>query len=238
MTSTQDQLEIDFDESESSLGTSTQEVDSSTVDGSNPNNKKRDSDVAISKNETQSVNRVKFIAVSVLVLSAIGVALTIYYYVKNSETSTFVDSYTFDSQKVLEAIGTSIGNNLGALDSFATNAVSFAAATNQTFPYVTLPDFALKASKVRSLSDGLYISFQPVIQSNQRFAWEVYAMNNEGWVNDTKRMQETDKYYYGNVSYGLPNPTQIFNYTGPMPYDKSKYKKRNCLIVVLEKQKS
>jgi hypothetical protein len=177
-------------------------------------------DTLISTAETKHVNQLKIVALLVLVGSAVGVALVIYYYLRSSEIRNFEDSFSYDSQKVLQAIGASIENNLGAMDSFAINAVSFARASNQSFPFVTFPDFPLRATKLRALSDGMTLAYQPVVLNAQRTKWETYAVDNQAWVNSTLQMQVTDEFYYGTTSYDLPNPTTIFNLTGTMPYDR------------------
>jgi hypothetical protein len=182
-------------------------------------NKENNESSPISLNETRNVHRIKIVAVLVLVGSALAVALVIYFYLRNSEVNAFKDSFSFDSQKVLRAVGFRIESNLGAMDSFANNAVSFAEATNQSWPFVTLPDYALKVSKMRGLSDCLTFTLSPVVTREQRHKWEAYAVDSNSWVNESKKLQENDEFWYGIVPYDEPAPTTITNLTGTMPYE-------------------
>jgi hypothetical protein len=48
-----------------------------------------------------------------------------------------------DSLKVFDAVGT-LDLTLGAVDNFIVKAVSYAKYSNSTWPFVTIPDFAVK----------------------------------------------------------------------------------------------
>lgn len=178
----------------------------------------RSQEEVLGKTETRNVYVLKACAVSVLILSALGIALTVFFYTRNSELYQFENQFHDDANKVMEAIGSSIEDSLGAMDTFATSIVSSARATNQTWPFVTIPDFAIRASKVRSASDGVAIFFQPIVEPGFRRTWENYAWEKQAWVNVTKSLLEKDENYYGNVTYGEQS-REIFNYTGVVPYD-------------------
>jgi hypothetical protein len=124
-----------------------------------------------------------------------------------------------DANKVMDGIGESIKGNLAAMDSFASMMISMAKQTNQTFPFVTIPNFAIKASKLLTLSDGFTISTQPVVYAEQRLQWETYTKENQGWVNQTKQIQEVDVFFHDAVRYDDENPTTIIGLNGTVPYD-------------------
>jgi hypothetical protein len=132
----------------------------------------------------------------------------------------FESVFEFESNKVVESIAASLVSNLGMLDSFAAGSITIANITNQTWPFVTLPDFAIHAAKLRALSDGLYVSLQPVVNNEQRLPWEKYARENSGWVNESRLLQESDEYYYQNVSFDDSNLTRtIVDLDGTLSYD-------------------
>jgi hypothetical protein len=121
--------------------------------------------------ETRNINRLRAIAMFVLGIATLSVAIIVYFKVRHSENIRFYTAYYLDAEKVLLSMGYSIQNNLGVLDSFASTILSFAKQTNQTFPNVTIPNVAIKASKLLTISAGFQISLQPVITSDQRLGW-------------------------------------------------------------------
>jgi hypothetical protein len=146
-------------------------------------------------------------------------AIAIYYFVKSAEMTNFQNMFEADGNKVLDGVGESIKSNLGAMDAFASSMVSIAKQTNQTFPFVTIPKFAIKSSKLLTLCDGFALSTQPVVYAEKRLKYEAYTMENQEWVNDTKKIQELDVFYNDVVTYGDENPKAIFGLNGTKPYD-------------------
>lgn len=145
----------------------------------------------------RAVNCSRALILSVLACSTIGVAFGVYYYVKGEEDRAFKDQFDEDSLKVLESIGTSLDFTLGAVDSFTVNEVSFAESHNWTWPFVTIPNFAVSASKLRALTKAKVVSQYPLVQENQRDDWEAYSVANEGWVNDGLQTQKNDVTFEG-----------------------------------------
>jgi hypothetical protein len=174
---------------------------------------------ALAKIETQNVNRLRLGVGIVLILSTAGIALAIYFFVRHSERSDFEIGYTSDADRLLDGIGMSIHDSLGAMAAFGTMMASIARETNQTFPYVTLPHFAVKASRLLTMTAAIQITIQTVVTSKQRLQWEAYTIQNEWWVNETKAVQDIDQFYYGDAPYGVPNRGVIFNYTSDLPYE-------------------
>jgi hypothetical protein len=142
----------------------------------------------------------------------------VFFWLRRSEEDDFESAFYFESNKVIESIAASLLSNLGAMDSFAAFAITAAKMTNQTWPFVTIPDFAAHAVKIRSLSDGLYVSLQPIVENRQRLAWEQYASENNAWVNESRKLQEADQYFYQDVSYNDSFPPTIFDLDGPLSY--------------------
>ena len=80
---------------------------------------------------------VLFILVSAAVLLSFGV----YKYTKKEAESRFEAEYRIYANELIEAFHMSIERRLGAINAMATAITSHALATNQTFPFVTVPDF-------------------------------------------------------------------------------------------------
>lgn len=164
---------------------------------------------AIAHNETIKVKQLRLMVGFVLLASAVGAACAVYYFTSSTEVSQFEDQFQEDANKVLQAMGSSMEDTKAALDVFVASIVSFARYTNQTWPFVTIPDFAIRASKVRTLSEGVGIFLQPIVTPEERLDWEQYAYDNRYWVNESMKLQEDAEDYFGpsfmTRKFGVPS---------------------------------
>jgi hypothetical protein len=131
---------------------------------------------ALAKTETNTIRGLKLLVLLALSLSAVAVALAVYFYIRASENREFEDQFEDDATKVLAAIGASLDSSLSAVDAFVVSIVSYAKATNQTWPFVTIPDYAARAGKIRSLADAVVIGTYPLVKSEDRKEWERYSI--------------------------------------------------------------
>ena len=59
----------------------------------------------------------------------------------------------------------------------------YALGTNATWPFVTLPRFQAQGALARNQTNaGSIIALQPLVTNENRQAWEKYAVENQGWV--------------------------------------------------------
>jgi hypothetical protein len=155
----------------------------------------------IGKKESEEVLRFKFIVLLILVISAVVVATCVNIYVKKKEQSQFAEKFRTDALKVLDTVSNSIDRTLIPMDSLAVDLVSYARATNATWPCVTLPNYALRMSKALPQTDAMVIQFIPFVKPSERKKWEHYVSQNYFWLNETMALQETWDGYYGPIAY-------------------------------------
>jgi hypothetical protein len=172
----------------------------SAGDYSNPGSQSEMSE-SIAKAETKDIFRLKFVVATVLVCSAVGVALWVYLYVTWNEQALFEKQFDGDSDKILQALGASWDKTLGLMDGLAITLVSSARDKNQTWPCVTLPDFAVRMSKVVPLTDAVNINVLPIVTKETRQRWEAYTRDNDGWVNEAVAIQDNWDGYFGPIAY-------------------------------------
>jgi hypothetical protein len=171
----------------------------------------------IAKQETRDVLRHKLVVSIVLLLSSLGIAVSTYLHLSRIEHANFENQFQDDSKKLLQAIGSSLDKTLGTFDGLAVTMVSSAKAAKEEWPFVTLPDFAVRLSKLLPLSDAFTILILPLVTAEQRKDWEAYALSHDDWVNESMAVQETWDGYYGPVVYDWkPTPT-IHNDLGEIP---------------------
>ncbi|KAG7338693.1 adenylate/guanylate cyclase [Nitzschia inconspicua] len=96
-----------------------------------------------------------------------------------------------------------------------------AEATNQTWPYVVVEDFAVRAEKIRSLANAVYVSTYHLVQPEQRYEWQNFtAKTGNKWINESISVIEN----YKDVDYWQI----IWNYTSwDVIWDYDEYDKEN-----------
>lgn len=84
-------------------------------------------------------------------------------------------------------------------DSFITKVTSHAYYSNQTWPFVTIPNFSVEATKLLRLSKAFHMGMYHVVEVEQRNDWEEYAdLHHKEWIKDSIEIQTNDPNYHGN----------------------------------------
>jgi len=167
--------------------------------------------------ETKAVYYLKMQLLALLCALAVGVAATVFFLSRSSEMQIFEEAAADDSAKILESVGGTMDMTLGAIDSLVVSITSWADHSNNSWPFVTLPDHAVKFPKVRDLSKALYICFFPFVSLAQKPMWEQYSLQlGDAWVQDAMDQQKKDVNYHGIHldEYYDPSPV-IFSVDGP-----------------------
>lgn len=61
-----------------------------------------------------------------------------------------------------------------------------AKVTGQTWPFVVVPDFAVRAEKIRSLANAVYVNTYHVVRREQRDEWQNFtAATGNTWINES-----------------------------------------------------
>lgn len=130
--------------------------------------------------ETRSVSILRLAVLSTLLMTAAVVSAGVYLYTRNEERHNFTSHFEDSAQQVVESFHDVVERNLGAVGSLSTDFTSYALRSNSSFPFVTLPDFALKGSHFRAQSGSHIVHWLPLVTDENRAAWEKYA-------NETRR---------------------------------------------------
>ena len=83
--------------------------------------------------------------------------------------------------------------------SMAISVTSYAKDRGHDFPFVTLPDFEARAQKALALSGAESLSYSPLVEANDRAAWENYTVTHgPTWIRNTLD-------YHGLQEKDIPN---------------------------------
>jgi hypothetical protein len=153
----------------------------------------------MSKKATKKVFHLKLLLLLILLASASSLASFAYIYIKRSETKQFESKFGYDTNKIFQAVGSSLDQTLGLLDSLAVTLVSYARDNNDKWPFVTLPDFGPRMAKLLPLTDAFTVNVLPLVYPEQRKQWEAYSIQNDNWVNQSISIQESWDGYFGPI---------------------------------------
>ena len=148
----------------------------------------------LASEETRAVKRLKLVVLIVLTLSMCVAGWRVHDRTTTTEYENFHSQLDEDANKVLSTLGINHERILEAMDAFSVSMISYAKNTNQSWPFVLIPDFAVRAEKIRALSNAIYINTYPLVDTNQRNEWEEFtaAPQNNAWVNESIALQDAN----------------------------------------------
>jgi hypothetical protein len=140
----------------------------------------------LAKRETRAVLKSKLLVFGVLLASAILVAAMTYVYTSGAEQSEFETAFEQDARKVLESLGASLDKAIAGVDAYVITMLSYARDTNQTWPFVTIPDFEASSGKFLDLTKSAVFMEFLLVTPETRPEWEAYsAREGRKWAQDS-----------------------------------------------------
>jgi hypothetical protein len=174
----------------------------------------------LSSKETRAVTKLKLLVFGSLFCSMVAVALVEYFLTSQAEQDGFELLFNDYANKLLGNIGKKVEMTMEASDAFITSVTSYAAHTNQTWPYVVIPDFSVRAEKVRSLCGAVYVNTYHSVEDEQRKEWENFTA--------TVGTEMADEAVEAVAQYNVMDWPVTSNYTGwNVIYDHGELAKEN-----------
>jgi hypothetical protein len=130
----------------------------------------------VARGETMAVNVLRAVVLVLLIITATVVCVKIYFYTRNDEHLNYEREYEDYAQRIIESFHDAVERRLGAIHSLGTAITSYAIDTNKTFPFVTVPNFAVRGSDLRVQADAMFVHWMPLVTDEKRLAWESYAL--------------------------------------------------------------
>lgn len=150
---------------------------------------------SLAKEETKLVRLLRACVLSVLFVTAAGVSFAVYRYTSQQEQKEFRDAFDNHARNVIESLKVATERQLMAVDKFATDATATAKNMNATWPFVTLPDFSLRARNTLSELKAVSILINPVVHQKDRVEWNKYiAEHHAGWKGEDLAKQQAGWY--------------------------------------------
>jgi len=152
------------------------------------------------RKSASTVRRLKMAILTFFSLTAVGVtaAFCVYrHFNRQAQDKVFQNRFREDATNMLASLGKNIDSTLGATDAFAVSMLAQAKSTKQTYPFVTIDDFAIQAGKLLKNSRAKVINTYQVVEESQRREWEEYSATHNAWVDESIEVQSRDRSYNG-----------------------------------------
>jgi hypothetical protein len=151
----------------------------------------------LARRETKIVNVLRALVLVLLLVTATLTSSGVFVYTSNEEKQKFESTYQANAQRIVESFHDAVERRLGAINSMATAITSYSLDTKQTFPFVTIPNFEIRGSDLRTQADATGIFWMPLVTDETRVAWEDYALANrnhssKAFQKDLKRREAQD----------------------------------------------
>jgi len=149
------------------------------------------------RRETQMVHWLRCIVLALLLMTMCLVSGGIFVYTRNHEIQRFETVFADSAFQVMESFHDTLEQSMLSLDALSVSITSLAKATNQTFPFVTIPDFEVRGANTRIQSGSHILYYFPLVTDENRVAWEDYAMQHRShadvaFARDTYMRQQQD----------------------------------------------
>jgi hypothetical protein len=110
-------------------------------------------------------------------------------------------SIVFFCEQVLGSLLSSIERRFGAFNALSAHTLDMAEISNQKFPFVRIPRFAVHAAKTLQSTNAVITFFNPVVKKEDRAQWERYASSDNNnimtYINETTGFMRNFKDFYG-----------------------------------------
>lgn len=164
---------------------------SSSEDGENSEYRRRstaDDDSAsglesvAGRKDTRIAARLRLVVAALFLSMGIIFPIIIYKTTRSNEEEAFEDRFDGLATKVVSSMENRLSRSFGSLESLRIAISSHVRTSDDKWPFVTLPDYDLRAESVKSLGGVLSVSVRPIVEFSQNKAWEDYSVSNIGWL--------------------------------------------------------
>lgn len=132
--------------------------------------------------ENQMVSCLRVAVYLVVLVTAILVCVGVFFYTQNNQQASFETEFAAYASKLVKSFHNSIESKIGAIQTFSTTITSQTMASDESFPNVTIPNFAMVGENMRIQSGAVYVNWMPLVTDETRAGWEEYASQHYNWI--------------------------------------------------------
>ena len=128
----------------------------------------------------------------IFISGALAIVLAALYllFVANNESNHELHmQFIGYADRIAENFNSRIHANLLALDSFSVSSTSYALDSGNSWPMVTIPDFAVRSWTTRQEMKAETLGLLPIVTSEKRQDWENYVIQNHNWIEEAREWE-------------------------------------------------
>ena len=157
---------------------------------------------SLARGETKAVKCLRYLVLTVLLATAIGVSLATLFYSRSVEQDSFQAEFESVAVVTIRSFVEAVEHRLTAMDAMAAGVTSHALSSGETFPNVTVPDFEVKGATLRTQTDSIYSFWLPLVTDETRKGFEAYTKMKQGHMFQSY-MAEEGLRQYQDASFGI-----------------------------------
>lgn len=141
--------------------------------------------------ENRVIMLIRGLTLVLLLTATLTVSMVLFVVISRHHHREFRRQFENRADKVVVSIGDKATARIDALSAFAFDMASFAKATNQTWPAVTIPDFEQRGQNTLNLASIISLLVCPIVNDDiGRLAWEQHSRDNNKWLAEGLAHQE------------------------------------------------
>ena len=128
-----------------------------------------------------------------LLIITLFVTLAVYFSQSASEQEDFEKAFKDQALEVGHALRSELEAKLLVLDAFSVSIKSHSLSQESSnWPFVTIPDFAERASSTLRACKGISLALHPIVQSEELTQWEEYSVKSQAWLQESLKFQSME----------------------------------------------
>jgi hypothetical protein len=136
----------------------------------------------LGRKETDNVNRLRYLVLSILFMAAAGVSVLVFLISKQSEDEEMETQFISASARLSEAFDAIRTERIATLASLAVAAIAHGVDHSRDWPFVSLSFYQQRAFTAKQNSGVLQVSIAPFVAPENRQEYEEYIVSNEAEV--------------------------------------------------------
>eukprot|EP00934_Nitzschia_sp_Nitz4_P003177 Nitzschia sp. Nitz4//scaffold52_size167869//51633//56242//NITZ4_002269-RA/size167869-snap-gene-0.210-mRNA-1//1//CDS//3329554014//3167//frame0 len=145
--------------------------------------------------DTRIAHKLRLLVITLFVSMGIWFPIVIYITVRSGQVNSFEAAFETQADQLIEGVEFHLVQTLQAVDALRIAITSHASTNNASWPFVTIPDYDLRAQNIRDLANVISVNLHPIVSYEDRLPWEEYAVDNIEWLMTSLERQENGQYY-------------------------------------------
>eukprot|EP00536_Pseudo-nitzschia_multiseries_P010553 jgi/Psemu1/243039/estExt_Genewise1.C_3250021 len=167
----------------------------------------------IAETEEKHVKIIRAVTFSFITISAIAVSLVVYLVARKFDTDAFESEYEYFVESIQADVVWEVKYNMALLQQLSSTITSEIVASNQTAPFITMPNFEVTGGFTDGMGGIMAVVFAPLLYTTTTTTtttasssssstggsggsagslieqWESYSVQNQGWLKESARLK-------------------------------------------------